>query len=372
MESTSEIYNELLQLLDEKILVLDEKEFKKKMKKKELNEKETAKKEFAEKKLSKLSLEFYLTRHTKQEKLYESIKYDLSEDLKLWLLNHIISEVSFTNDEDRDKISVTNYNDEFTINDSVGELDLTEPVYSDINNLNMSILNSLNEEKKNESILKSNFQCINISNEDDSCLVCFYRGIKKSGKKRKYLGIISGNISENTEAFFDVGGNLSFILYRERVFIFRVKEFEYAFKYTSHITKKRDENIEKIIELGLFSDDTSSDNFRENSSNYLYARGIAGMDKTQIDELTSNYDNRCVELKEIKQKLDNNPDIEDELRASNGILVDLLEFIDFENDNKIKIDAKQNITPVLHFIQDKIVESFLTKKVKTIIGYQKG
>ncbi|WP_270312012.1 Kiwa anti-phage protein KwaB-like domain-containing protein [Vagococcus fluvialis] len=341
MESTSVVYNELLKLLN-------------------LNEKD------------KLSLAFYLTRHVNQDEKYKSVKYDVSEELTSWLLENIISEVTFSENTEVTQINVTNYEDEFSISDSVAELVLSNNVYSDIKSLNEKINISLSSAKTNEFIIKSNFQSIVITNDNEKCIVCFYRGLKKSGKRKKYLGIVAGNLCENNEAFFDVGGNLSFIIYKDRIFIFRVKDFEYAYKYTSHVTNKRDENIENIINLNLFADKDSVENFRSSSNNFLFARGIASMDDDQINDFKDNYNDRCSELKAIKDKLDLDSTVEEELRKENGILIDLLKFIDFENENKICISEEMNIKPVLHFLQDKIVESFLTKKVKTIIGYQKG
>ncbi|CAM3330087.1 Kiwa anti-phage protein KwaB-like domain-containing protein [Vagococcus fessus] len=338
MKSTSTIYNELLELLEGE----------------------------------GHGITFYLSRHVKQDEKYKTIEYDLSDELKGWLIDSIFKEIKMDEIKELENIKISEYNHEFNINDSVVELVLSDSEFIDIKEKKELLISSVNTAPKNESILNSNFQIIKVTKNEDVFYTCYYRGIKRSSKRKKYLSMFEGHIKENVESFFDIGGNLSFIIFKERIFIFRVKDFERSFKYNTHITEKRDENIEQIIEMDIFSNLESAQKFKEKSSNHLYARGLAEMKKEQLEDLKSNYQDRCNELNVIKKSLELKETNKDELREENGVLLDLLEFIDFENDNKIEIADETNITPLLHFLQDKIVESFLTKKVKTIIGYQKG
>lgn len=323
-----------------------------------------------------MSVTFYLITHVKEDKKYNSIEFDMDAKFKDWLIENIKGDISLkkSNDDNnnhKNDARVVRYSHEFSINDSVAELDLEDPSYSDIKDTNNLIISSISNAEKNKSIHKSNFQAVKIANENKSCIVCYYKGIRKPGTRKRFLSLIKGEIKEELDGFLDIGGDVSFIIFKDSIFIFKARDFERAYKYESHITTKRDENIEKIIELGIFYDNDSEECFRNSSKNHLYARGIAEMDDDRLKDLKNNYGERCSDLKVIKNKLDLDPNIESKLRDEIGILVDLLKFFDFKKGNEITIKKDMNITPVLHFLQDKIVESYLTKKIKTIIGYEK-
>ncbi|MCG4808376.1 hypothetical protein L0P46_10930, partial [Collinsella aerofaciens] len=72
------------------------------------------------------------------------------------------------------------------------------------------------------------------------------------------------------------------------------------------------------------------------------------------------------ELKIIYDNISSNDAVKDELQKEKGILIDLIPFIDFDNNNSLIINENSDIKPLLHLFQDKIVETYLTRKIKSM------
>ena len=90
-----------------------------------------------------------------------------------------------------------------------------------------------------------------------------------------------------------------------------------------------------------------------------------------IKNLKSYFEDRCEDLKIIKEKIEENPGSTEKFKVDFGIIIDLLNFIDLEN-KKIQItdENKDDINNIFYLFQNKIVTSFLTREVKTALGYQ--
>lgn len=72
---------------------------------------------------------------------------------------------------------------------------------------------------------------------------------------------------------------------------------------------------------------------------------------------------RCNELKEIKEKIPEEPAKREAYISKYEVLWPLYDHIDIL-DKKIKINPEKSIEPLIYFFADKIVESFLTKELK--------
>lgn len=90
------------------------------------------------------------------------------------------------------------------------------------------------------------------------------------------------------------------------------------------------------------------------------------MNESIFNEITNYYNERCKELKIIYDNISSNDAVKDELQKEKGILIDLIPFIDFDNNNSLIINENSDIKPLLHLFQDKIVETYLTRKIKSM------
>ncbi|WP_204179765.1 MULTISPECIES: hypothetical protein [unclassified Staphylococcus] len=311
---------------------------------------------------SDIKIEFYLLRKLKNKKeVYEALELSLKDDVIAFLrdiLGNNLNELKHNGE-----FSISSYNDEFHINDSLANIKLNEN-----EELNKKFNKMKDSFSKNDLILKNaKFQAIKLVDQtkEKSCYVFYYQGIKKASSNKK-LGLIN---SENYKLIdtdlIKIGGFLDFIIDENEVlYIHAPRPFEWAFDYEDHINKKRDENIEKILQKNIFLSDESGSVFKEEASKYLRSRSIATINENLISNLENHFNERIDELAALKKNTNDNL----------GIITDLFKFIDFEN-RKIVIteDNKNDMNAVFYLLQNKIVKSFLTKEFKASIGYlEKG
>ena len=185
-----------------------------------------------------------------------------------------------------------------------------------------------------------------------------------SAKKRYCLGIIESNdFHELTQPMIEIGGVPSFIIHNQYIYVINPRNFEYAFKYSDHITLKRDENLNRIVNMDFFDDPVAKDFFYQKSRGHLRARSIAQISDETFMVLEENFNERCEELNSIKQRIEDDPELLRELQEKSKIILELMDYIDLDN-HKIMFDEESDPTPLLHLFQDKIMESFLTKHIR--------
>lgn len=318
-----------------------------------------------------LSLQvFYINHYKKPDKKYTSYEISLSNQLMTWFKGSIKKELKNlkkkTEADENPKFQFHKYNDEFDKRDSLSVIDVDEkgdPLKKTLKDLIESTVN-------NTGIIKNaSFSLVKVGLGDLSCFFGYYRGLKKSGSKKKYcLGKIeTDDYFELTQPMIEIGGTPSFIIYKNFIYVVNPRYFEYAFKYSDHITKKRDENLSRIINMDFFEDPIAKDNFYEKSKHHLRARSIAQIPEDTFVVLEENFSERCSELKEIEQGIEDDPSILADLQENSQIILDLIDCIDLENE-KIIFNEDSDPTPLLHLFQDKIMESFLTKDIRIAIS----
>ena len=309
-----------------------------------------------------IKIEFYLLRKlNNKDKLYESMELILKDDVIEFLRKTLCNNLNeLLNDNE---FSISSYNDEFHINDSLANIDLNENDKLKSNFTKMK--KSLSE--KELTLKNAKFQSIKLIDKSTKkcCYVFYYQGINKMSAKKKVGFISSDDYHLMNKDLIKIGGFLDFIIdEKEVLYIHSPRPFEWAFNYEDHINKKRDENINTMLEKNIFNDEDSKQIFKEEASKYLRSRAMATIDEGLMSELESHFNNRIAELKILKENSNENL----------GIVSDLFEFIDF-NESKIFINEnnKKNLNAVFILLQNKIVTSFLTKEFKTAIGYvEKG
>lgn len=320
---------------------------------------------------NELGLEIFFIRHySKLDEKYKSKEITVSDDLVNWLKNNIkqeIQAIKFKNNPNEGPVfQYHDYNDELTINDSVAILDV-EKKGNPIKNR----LLKLKESTTNDTgvLNHTNFSLVKLTLNEEAIYTGYYKGIRKNGTKKKYaLGLIESNeFYELTQPMIELGGNIAFVIHKNNIFVLNPKLFEYAFKYTDHITKMRDRNLSKIVNMPFFCDPIASSKFYEKSRDHLRARSIAQISEETLEQLENNFNDRCTELKEIKRNIDDNPEIAEEIRKDLGIILDLIDYIDLDK-NQIIFSEESDPTPLLHLFQDKIMSSFLTKHVRTVLA----
>ncbi|EHZ9212442.1 TPA: Kiwa anti-phage protein KwaB-like domain-containing protein [Enterococcus faecalis] len=322
---------------------------------------------FNHKNLDELSTEFFYLRHVNLDEKYKAVEVKVSTEIVNWIKEDIKTNLKSFWDEQNKKFNIKNYNHELTINDTIAKLDLSVDTMTELNLTKEKMIEStINKDKNADELKNSNFNLIKFSIKEDYVYFGYYKGTKKNGKKIKHLIFEGDKFVENTHTMIDLGGPISFIIHKKNVYIIQPRNFEFAFKYSDHITKKRTENINKLIELPFFPDEETKEIFRKKASNHLYSRGLANMNESIFNEITNYYNERCKELKIIYDNISSNDAVKDELQKEKGILIDLIPFIDFDNNNSLIINENSDIKPLLHLFQDKIVETYLTRKIKSM------
>lgn len=322
---------------------------------------------FNHKNLDELSTEFFYLRHVNLDEKYKAVEVKVSTEIVSWIKEDIKTNLKSFWDEQNKKFNIKNYNHELTINDTIAKLDLSVDTMTELNLTKEKMIEStINKDKNADKLKNSNFNLIKFSIKEDYVYFGYYKGTKKNGKKIKRLIFEGDKFVENTHTMIDLGGPISFIIHKKNVYIIQPRNFEFAFKYSDHITKKRTENINKLIELPFFPDEETKEIFRKKASNHLYSRGLANMNESIFNEITNYYNERCKELKIIYDNISSNDAVKDELQKEKGILIDLIPFIDFDNNNSLIINENSDIKPLLHLFQDKIVETYLTRKIKSM------
>lgn len=314
--------------------------------------------------LDKISTEFFYMKHVKQDEKYKAIEVDVSNKLVDWIKKDIKPNLENYWDNDNKQFSINSYNHELTLMDSIAKLDLSLSKYDYIKQVKDKMFEAMiHKSKDTNNLFRSSFHLVKFYTEEECVYFGYYKGIRKNGKKKKTAIFEHEQFIENKHIMIDLGGAISFIIYDETIYIIQPRNFEFAFKYSDHITTMRNENIENLIKLPMFLDEESKELFRVKASNHLFSRSLANMDRVTFDEIEQYYYDRCNELKVLYNKIKTSPEKKEDFIKEKGILVDLLDFIDFENDNKLKIDEESDIKPLLHLFQDKIVEKYLTRKI---------
>ncbi|EGO2624552.1 DUF4868 domain-containing protein, partial [Enterococcus faecalis] len=225
---------------------------------------------FNHKNLDELSTEFFYLRHVNLDEKYKAVEVKVSTEIVSWIKEDIKTNLKSFWDEQNKKFNIKNYNHELTINDTIAKLDLSVDTMTELNLTKEKMIEStINKDKNADELKNSNFNLIKFSIKEDYVYFGYYKGTKKNGKKIKHLIFEGDKFVENTHTMIDLGGPISFIIHKKNVYIIQPRNFEFAFKYSDHITKKRTENINKLIELPFFPDEETKEIFRKKASNHL-------------------------------------------------------------------------------------------------------
>ena len=270
-----------------------------------------------------IKIELYLLRRLKnKDEEYEALELTIKEDVNDFLKEVLNSNLYNLSDENR--FSVSPYNDEFHINDSLASIKLNEN-----DQLNESFEKMKKSFSSNDLTLKNaKFQAIKLVDQTNgkSCYVFYYQGIKKAASNKKFSFITTENYKLIDTDLIKIGGFLDFIIDENEVlYIHAPRPFEWAFNYEDHINKKRDENIRKILQKKIFQNEESESFFEKEASKYLRSRSIATINENTLSNLEEHFNDRIEELELLKN--DENDDL--------GIINDLFEFIDFEKKRKL-------------------------------------
>ncbi|MBC1532071.1 DUF4868 domain-containing protein [Listeria seeligeri] len=307
---------------------------------------------------------FYISVTKTLDCIYKSCDILVEKDVKKWYLNHTITNLRAIKKDSEFKCFA--YNNEISIHDQIAVIDTKEqkgPIKDNLDLMRKAMIDSDGEMSN-----QTKFHLLKINIDSKDVYFGYYKGVKKQNAKRKYLFLIEGkNFKSIDNKIVELGGNIDFIILEEKIYVINPRNFEFAFLYSDHITKKRDKNLEKITELDIFKNDHDKYFFRNGSSHHLMARGIAQIKGEDLKALKNNFNERCKELLEIKNTIQKEPEKEEILKSELGVLIDLTNYIDFE-DNKIIFNEGDDPKPLLYLFEDKIMKSFLTEKVTTILA----
>ncbi|CAM4214121.1 hypothetical protein BAMA_02100 [Bacillus manliponensis] len=323
-----------------------------------------------EEEYSNIEINVCLVKKDKQkDEYYFSKSVEVDSKIKEFLRKHIIEQLKSLKTEEEQVFPVQKYNQEFQLNDYLGKFNLAELGNENKTVSKIHLLKKAIVTDSLENIKKAKFQMIKLSYENEKVYFCFYTGIKKSAKTKKLAFFSSNEFRFISEEIIEFGGKLSFFMDEKDIYIIDPRYFEYAFDYTDHIAEISQNNIEEIASMSFFPDDNTRESFKKASSHQLFARSLARIEPETLRNVEKYYHDRIDELKEIKNKRDEIKDASEKEKFDGAIgeLKDLIKFIDFSNDT-IKFNEGENPKPLLHFFQDKIVTSFLTKEIKVMMA----
>ena len=318
---------------------------------------------------SKVEVGVYLVnRDSQKDDLYFSKLVEVEEPIQDFLRNHIIKEVKDHKKHD-ENFPIQDYNHEFKLNDYIGQFNLKKQGDKNKVTKNLGKLNKAMASDDLEKIKHAKFQIVTLKYQNEMVRFCFYKGTKKTAKNNKLAIFSSEELKIVNSELVEFGGRIAFFADKTDIYVIDPKNFEYAFEYTDHISEVSSKNIETITTMKFFTDKKVVNEFKVASGHHLFARGSANIKPETLKDLEVHFDARVTELKKIKASRDKIKDTvkRKEFEQNLGELNVLIGFIDFSN-NSIKFAEKDDPKPLLHFFQDKIVTSFLTKKIRVMMG----
>lgn len=312
---------------------------------------------------------FLVSKANSTDGLYNSKKEYLDNDLQKRIKKNIKKELNlqkFKDENEENKFYVTNYDNELTKKDFIAKLNLDED--EALKEKKVNLLEALNSNKNIEDS-EVKFQVIKLTVEDESVHLIYYRGIRISAMNRKNISRIPTIrhreklvIQENDVVEF--GGKIELIILNDVFYIISPRTLEYSFDYTDHISRRKNDNLIAITSMDFFKDKKANvEIFINKSDQYMISRRLAGIKEETLDRLEDSFNERCQELKKIKEETPENEYEKEEYIKKYEPLWPLFHHIDVF-DKKIRVNSEKSIEPLIYFFSDKIVESFLTKELR--------
>lgn len=312
---------------------------------------------------------FLVTKAFESDNIYQAKRENLHTTVQKWLKKSIRDELKNIKSEDGDNVEkfyIHQYSCELTKTDYIAIFDLNEDL--ELKKKKGKLLEALNRDTNEIIDDDVKFQVIKVGINNENVYFVYYRGIKKlstpkKNTKRKPV-IRHGNelvFQENDVVEF--GGSIELFIHEDNIYILSPKTLEYTFDYKDHISKKRDENLKAITSMGFFDENSNTDEFIEKSDRYMLSRKLAGIKKETLKVLENNFEERCEELKEIKENIPKTESEKKRYQERYKALWPLYDHIDVIS-KKVRFNLDKPIEPLLHLFSDKIVESFLTKNFR--------
>lgn len=312
---------------------------------------------------------FIVSKAPTSDDLFYSKKEILDEKLRLWLKKNIQEAVGRlkVGEEQNKKFYVANYSHEIKKPDYIAKLEIDNDEI--LKYKYKKLVDTLS--RNNEEFLdkKANFQLIKLSEGLETLHLVYYRGVKISGiqkKNAKKMPAIRDReqlvIQEND--IIEFGGSIELFIHNNSMYILNPRTLEFTFNYDDHIKNQRDQNLKKITAMNFFDSESNAGEFVEVSSQYILSRGLASITSQTLEALEESFEERCIELKDIQDRIPVNEEEKQEYLKRFESLWPLYNHIDIDN-KKIRFNPNSEVIPLIHFFSDKIVESFLTKKIKT-------
>ncbi|GEM01925.1 protein of unknown function [Halolactibacillus halophilus] len=323
--------------------------------------------------LEELDIDIYLISKAKTlDKKFISQPTSLDRKLRDWIKQNIQLELKKLKKEDEDgqkKFHVESYSHEIIKRDYIAKLDCkTDKQLLDKKTKLISSLNSKSPGIDNNAN-KVKFQVIKANIKNNSVYLIYYRGIKEHSLRKKHSGRIPSlrngdQLVIHDKDILEFGGKIELIIINDELLVVSPRTLEYTFDYTDHISEKRDENLNRITQMGFFDECSNVGKFTEKSSQYILSRSLASIKKDTLEVLEEKFEERCEDLKEIKKHVPKDKNSKSEYLDKYKAIWPLYDYLDLDN-YKVRFNEEQSVTPLLHFFSDKIVESFLTKKFRS-------
>ncbi|MFT4415309.1 Kiwa anti-phage protein KwaB-like domain-containing protein [Fredinandcohnia humi] len=315
----------------------------------------------------------FISKDKTKNEYYFSKAVELDSELEIFLIELIIDQLSGFQDKSSKSFPIQEYNKEFQLTDYIGKFNIEKSGEENKAVKQIDLLKKAISTDELENLKNAKFQIVTLTVDKEKVSFCFYKGVKRNAKARRMALFSSNEFKAVKTEMVEFGGKVSFFMDEKDVYIIDPKYFEYAFDYTDHIAEISNKNIEQITSMDFFPDDDTRKHFQKASGHQLLARSLANIKQETLNDVEKHFKERVNELRTIKHKRDKIKDAEKKNAFENDIgeLNDLIRYIDFSND-KIIFNENDDPKPLLHFFQDKIVSSFLTKKIKLAMAVSVG
>jgi hypothetical protein len=312
---------------------------------------------------------FLVSKAQESDDLYFSKKEHLDPELRKWLKKSIKKELNKIKVEDGEqkKFYISEYSHELTKPDYIAKLVVDND--DDLKHKKDKLLESFNRFDSDFIDKDAKFQVIKLYKDSEVVYFIFYRGVKISAMERRNVSRVPTvrdreQLVIQDKDVIEFGGKIELFIQGNFFYIINPRTLEYAFNYDDHIKRQRDKNLSTITKMTFFDDYSNTDKFVEMSSQYILSRGLASIKVSTLEALEESFDERCRELKDIKERIPREEEEKQVYQEKFESLWPLYQHIDVEN-HKVRFNPNHDVIPLLHFFSDKIVESFLTKKIKS-------
>lgn len=308
-----------------------------------------------EEELKNIDISFYLVEKARSlDDLYQARHFELKNEVIEDVRKKVQKSLNFLRVGDNKSFLLEPYNNEMQKKEYIAVFNLEDE--EELKEKVKCLLTSFNVNSNIETDVVK-FQVLKMSLDDENVFFIYYRGIStasaRKAKVRTLAFLDRDSFVLHNHDFLEIGGNIEVFIYQNKLFIVSPRTMEYTFDYKDHITQRRDEVINNLVNQEFFGNREDQEFFRGEAKKYNVARRLANIQSKDIDFIIKNFEARCDEIKDIL----NNPIYTAE---EIGVLKEVAHHLNLEK-KIVEINQQESIEGLIDFFAHKIKLDFITK-----------